>query len=68
MYWKITELKDDVAYIKNDLNISPINSLKRSTESRRHSYITVTSKGTDYGVNTDAERKKGIIKRKNRTR
>ena len=68
MYWKITELKDDVDYIKDDLNTSPINSLKRSTESRRHSYITVTSKGTDYGVNTDAERKKGIIKRKNRTR
>ena len=30
MYWKITELKDDVAYIKDDLNISPINSLKEA--------------------------------------
>ena len=58
MYWKITELKDDVDYIKDDLNISPINSLKRSTESRRHSYITVTSKGTDYGVNTELKEKK----------
>ena len=29
MYWKITELKDDVDYSKDDLNISPIDSLKR---------------------------------------
>ena len=28
---------------------------KRRTELRRNSYIMVTSKGTDYGVNTDAE-------------
>ena len=55
MYWKITELKDDVDYSKDDLKVSPIDSLKRRTELRRHSYIIVTSKGTDYGVNTDAE-------------
>ena len=55
MYWKITELKDDANCNKDALKISPIYSLKRRTELRRHSYIIVTSKGTDYGVNTDAE-------------
>ena len=28
MYWKTTELKDDIDYSKDDLYISPINSLE----------------------------------------